>query len=275
MPPAFGFDGLIEGIEDNVGEQRGDDATLRSTLSRDADDATVTDTGFKEGLQKTNNTAVCDAGTDLGYHNLVVNSIEEGGDVCVNDAAKTILSVLNCGCDSVVCLATWSEAEASIREMGFEDRGQDLINRLLTHAVDYDWNTQRALLLGVGRLGDVDSTNQLRFEAVLHELTLKLSQVGFCVLFEGADSHPIEAMGTFIGADLTPSGPEVFPVINFVDKRVSFKHRSPLACYTFAIRQRFGRIVQCFSEPISKRSFVVEHGLRDMLGVQGASPGAA
>jgi hypothetical protein len=24
MPPAFGFDKLIEGIEDNVGEQRGD-----------------------------------------------------------------------------------------------------------------------------------------------------------------------------------------------------------------------------------------------------------
>jgi len=274
MPPVFGFDCLIEGIEDNVGEQGGDDATLRSTLSRDADDATVTDTGFKKGLQKTNNTTVCDAGTDLGYHNLVVNSIEEGGDVRVDDTAKTILSVLNCGCDSVVGLATRSEAETSIREMGFEDRGQDLIDRLLTHAVDYDWNTQRALLLGVGRFGDVDSTNRLRFETVLHELTLKLSQVSFCVLFEGADSHPIEAMGTFIGADLTPSGPEVFPVINFVDKRVSLKHRSPLACYTFAIRRRLGRVEQCLDKPSSMRSFVVEHGLGDYLGVQEKSPRA-
>jgi hypothetical protein len=179
---------------------------------------------------------VSDAGTDLGYHNLVVNSVEEGRDVGVYDAAKALLGVLNCGCDSMVSLATWSEAETSFREMGFEDWGQDLIDRLLTHAVDYDGNTERALLLGVRRLRDVDSTNRLWFETVFHELTLKLFQVSFCVLFKGADGHPVEAMGTFISADLTPSGPEVFPVINFVDKRMSFKHRSPLAYYTFATR---------------------------------------
>jgi len=275
MPPTFGFDGLIKGIEDNIGEQRGDDAALRSTLRRDADDATVTNAGFEEGLQKTNNTTVCDTGTDLGYHNLVVNSVEEGGDVRVNDAAKTILSVLNCGCDSVVGLTTGSESETTIREMRIEDRRQDLVDRLLTHAVDYNWNTQRALLLGVGRLGDVDSTNRMGFEAVFHELTLKLSQVSFCVFFEGADSHPIEAMGTFIGADLTPSGPEVFPEINFVDKRVSFKHRSPLAYYTFAIRRRVCQSGRCFHELCFKRSIVVGHGLRNGLGVQEKSPRTA
>jgi hypothetical protein len=230
------FDGLIKGIEDNVSEQGGDDAPLRSTLSRDADDATVTNTSFEKGLQKTNDAAVCDPDTDLGYHNLVVNLVEEGGDIRVNNEAETVLSVLNCGCDSVMGLATRSEAKATIRKERVEDRGQDLIDRLLTHAVDYDWNTQRALLFGVGRFRDVDSANQERFEAVFHELTLKLSQVSFCVFFEGADSHSIEAMGSFIGANLAPSGPEVFPVINFVDKRVSFKHRSPLACYTFATR---------------------------------------
>jgi hypothetical protein len=172
MPPAFGFDLLIKGIEDNVGEQRRDDAPLRSTLSRDADDATVTNTGFEEGLEKTNDTAVGDPGTNPGYYNLVVNSVEEGGDVCVNDVEEAIPCVLNCGCDSVVSLATWPEAIASIREMGLEDRGQYLIDRLLAHAVGYNGNTQGAHLLGVGRLGDIDATNQMRYEAVFHELTL-------------------------------------------------------------------------------------------------------
>jgi hypothetical protein len=172
MSPAFGFDLLIEGIEDNVGEQRRDDAPLRSTLSRDADDATVTDSGFEEGLEKSNDTAVGDPGTDPGYNNLVVNSVEKGGDVRVDDVGEAFSCVLNCGCNSVMSLATWSEAEAPSREMRFEDRGQDLIDRLLTHAVDYDGNTQRALLLGVRRLGDVDAANRMRFEAVFHELAL-------------------------------------------------------------------------------------------------------
>jgi hypothetical protein len=172
MPPTLGFDVLIEGIEDNVGKQRGDDAPLRSTLSRDADDATVTDTGFEEGLEKTDDTAVSDPGTNPGYHNLVVNSVEEGGNIRVNNVEEAFRRVLNCGCDSVVSLATRPEAIASIREVRLEDRGQYLIDRLLAHAVGYNGNTQRTHLLGVGRLGDVDATNQMRFEAVFHELTL-------------------------------------------------------------------------------------------------------
>jgi len=172
VPPTFGFNLLIEGVEDNIGEQRRDDASLRGTLGRDADDATVTDTGFEEGYEKTDDTAVCDPGTDPGYNNLVVNSVEKGGDICVNDVGEAFSCVLNCGCDSVMSPATWSEAEASIREVRFEDRGQDLIDRLLTHAVDYDGNAQGALLLGVRRFGDIDAANRVRFEAVFHELTL-------------------------------------------------------------------------------------------------------
>jgi hypothetical protein len=269
VPPAFGFNLLVEGVEDNVGEQRGDDASLRSTLGGDADDAMVTNTGFEEGFEKTDDTAVCDPGTDAGYNNLVVNSVEEGGDICVDDVDEAIPCVPNCGCNSVVSLATWSEAETSIREKRIEDRSQDLIDRLLTHAVDYDGNTQRALLLGVRSLGDIDATDRMRYEAVFHELALQLSQMGFRIFFEGADSHPIESMGTLVGPDLAPSGPEVFPGVNFVDKRMGFKHRSPLACYAFATRQRGGGHVCCFDEPDSEWYFVSDHGPRSRLGVQG------
>jgi hypothetical protein len=172
MPPAFGLDFLVKGVEDNIGEQWRDDAPLRSTLGGDADDATITDTGFEEGMEKTDDTAVCDPGTNSGYNNLVVNSVEKGGDVCVDDEEEAFPCVLNCGCDSVMSPATWSETEASGREMGLEDRRQDLIDRLLAHAVNYHGNTERALLLGVRRLGDVDATNRMRFEAVFHELAL-------------------------------------------------------------------------------------------------------
>jgi hypothetical protein len=65
----------------------------------------------------------------------------------------------------------------------------------------------------------------MRFEAVFHELALQLSQVSFDVSFEGADGHSIEAMGSFVGSDLAPCGPEVVPVVNFVDQRMSFEHR--------------------------------------------------
>jgi hypothetical protein len=97
MPPTFGLDGLVEGIENNVGEQRRDDAPLRTALSRDADDAIFTNAGFEEGLDKTEDTAVCDTGTDKGHHNLVVKSVEEGRNICVNDIAESFLCVRHCG----------------------------------------------------------------------------------------------------------------------------------------------------------------------------------
>jgi len=97
MPPAFGLDGLVEGIENNIGEQRRDDAPLRTALSRDTDDAIFTDTGFEEGLDKTEDTAVCDAGRHKRHHNLVVKSVEKGSDVGVNDGAKSFLCVRDCG----------------------------------------------------------------------------------------------------------------------------------------------------------------------------------
>jgi hypothetical protein len=138
VPPAFGLDFLVKGIEDNVSEQWRDDAPLRGTFSRDADDATITNTGFEEGLEKTNDATVCDPGTDSGYNDLVINSIEEGGDIRVNDIAETFLSIVNCGSYSVVSFATRPEAEAPVRKERIEDWRQDLIDRLLTHAVDYD-----------------------------------------------------------------------------------------------------------------------------------------
>jgi len=172
MPPAFGFDFLIKGVEDNVGEQGGDDATLRSTLGRDADDATVTNSGFEEGNEETNDTAVCDSGADLGYHNLVGNSVEEGGDIRIDNEAEALSGVLNYGSDSVMSFATWPEAVTPMGKERFEEGRQDLIDRLLTHAVGNNGNTQWAHLLGVRGLGDVDATNRMRNEAVFHELSL-------------------------------------------------------------------------------------------------------
>ena len=135
-------------------------------------------------------------------------------------------------------IATWPEAEASNREVRIEDGAQDLIDRLLTHAVGYSGDTEGAHLFGVRSLRDVGAANRERFVAVFHELTLKLAQVSFDVLFIGANRHPVETMDTFIGSNLTPCGPEVVPTVDLVDKRMGFEHRFPLACYTFATRSR-------------------------------------
>ena len=105
-------------------------------------------------------------------------------------------------------IATWPEAEASNREERVEDGAQDLIDRLLTHAVGYSGDTERAHLFGVRSLRDVGAANRERFVAVFHEHTLKLAQVSFDVLFIGANRHPVETMDTFIGSNLTPCGPE-------------------------------------------------------------------
>ena len=159
--------------------------------------------------------------------------------------------------------------------MRIEDGAQDLIDRLLTHAVGHSGDTERAHLFRVRSLRDVDATNRQRLVAVFHELALKLSQVGFDVLFVGANRHPVETMDTFIGSDPTPCGPEVVPTVNLVDKRMGFEHRFPLACYTFATRLRVRGLGRRFIEPITNWFFVGGHRLRKLLGVRGGIPSLA
>jgi len=101
-----------------------------------------------------------------------------------------------------VSIATWPEAEASNREVRVEDGAQDLIDRLLTHAVGYSGDTERAHLFGVRGFGDIDATNRKRVVAVFHELALKLAQVGFDVLLVGANRHPVETMDTLLALTL-------------------------------------------------------------------------
>src|ERR1022692_2451869 len=76
-------------------------------------------------------------GADMGHHNLVVESVEEGGNIRVNHTAETFLPVLNRGCNGVMGFAARPESETSRRETRFVDRGEYLVYRLLAHAVGY------------------------------------------------------------------------------------------------------------------------------------------
>ena len=153
MPPTLRLNGLVKGVENDVGEQRGDDATLWSSLHWDADDAILTDTGGEEALKEADDAAVRDFSASLGHHNPVVKPVEEGGNVRVNDVAEAVLPVQDCGCDGVVSFTAWPESVASFRESRFEDGRQDLIDRLLTDAIGYSGDSHVELHMTPAHLG--------------------------------------------------------------------------------------------------------------------------
>jgi hypothetical protein len=73
----------------------------------------------------------------MGHYNLVVEFVEEGGDIRINHMSETILPVFNRGCNGVMGFAARPESETARRETRFEDGGEYLIYRLLAHAIHY------------------------------------------------------------------------------------------------------------------------------------------
>jgi len=138
-PPVSLFDGLVQAVENDISDEWRNDAALRTSLSRDADNSVLTYSCLEEGLDESDYAPVGYLGADLGHHNLVVESVEEGGYIRINHMAETVLPVLNRGCDGVVSFAGRSKSETTGGEARLVDGGENLVYRLLAHAVSYSW----------------------------------------------------------------------------------------------------------------------------------------
>lgn len=122
MPPALRLDGFIKHIENDIADERRDDATLGTPLCGDADDVILTDTRLEESLQKRIYSSVGDFVGDEGKGYLVVQTVKERGDIGVYNAFIAFLRIPYGGSDGVVCFAARSETVTSLRKSRVENR---------------------------------------------------------------------------------------------------------------------------------------------------------
>jgi len=143
MAPAFGLDGFVQVIEYKVGKPRRDDTPLWSPLRGNGDDIVFADTSFEKVLDQIQNSPVGDTSANAGHHHRMVDFIEEGSDISVNNFAISFLGILDHGGDGSVGTAVFSEAEAAWRHLRVKQRFNDLNNRLLNDAVGHNGNSER------------------------------------------------------------------------------------------------------------------------------------
>src|SRR5262249_25472530 len=95
MAPASGFDGLVEVIENQVTEPRGDDTALRTALSGSGNDAVFADSSFEKRLDEIQNAPVGDASRNAGHHHGMRDSVEEGSDIRIYNNVESFLRIPN------------------------------------------------------------------------------------------------------------------------------------------------------------------------------------
>jgi hypothetical protein len=197
------YQSLIQNVEDNVGQERGDNPTLGSALIRGTRVilVIVDNLGCEKFAEDLQDVTISDI---LGHQvddEFVRDVVEKVMDVGVNNPPVAILMGIKNGLDSLVSVATWAKAKGGLRESRFEDGFKEGTNHLLGHPVTDGGNAQSAQFALT--LWDVDAEQgrgvvmTTMFE-VIHEG----SEVLFEISFEHNNRDPVHARSALVALDL-------------------------------------------------------------------------
>ena len=144
----------VKMIEDDVSQQGRNDAPLRSADRGRFKDTELHHPRPEKFLEKTKDIAVGDFGSDRLQDDLMGEVIEEGFDIRVENDEETRTVKLQHALNSQMAIAVGPEAKGRIVKQGFEDRGEETANHLLSDPIANGRNAQRAQLRIVLRYED-------------------------------------------------------------------------------------------------------------------------
>ena len=152
-------------IEDDVGQQGGNYASLRGTDVSRFKNTELHHARPKKFLDETKDVAIGNFGSHRLHNNLVREVIEEGFDVRVENDEETRVVEVQRASNSRMAVASGPEAKGRIMEQGFKDRGEERTNNLLRNPIANGRNAQRAKLRFV--LRNEDPAERERLERAL------------------------------------------------------------------------------------------------------------
>jgi len=192
---------LVEQVEDNIRQERRNDAALRSARSGGAKLQPLQHASREKLTEDAQDVAVSDALGDAVEDEVMGDVVEEGLNVSIHDPFEPGGMSRADGLNRLVSVAKRTEAKRELREVRLEERFEKRTNHLLSHAVSDSGDAQRTKFAIV--FGDKDPTEGGGVIAfIVLEVEHQGGEIVVQVGLEGANTdfiHPGSAAIAFDG----------------------------------------------------------------------------
>ncbi len=128
---------LVEVIEENVAQERGQRAALWSSLDDWLDQTIFENASFQELSDQLQSTLILDFAGHPRHKDVVVHSVKEAFQVDIDNPSEPLGNKLSRLQHRILRAPTRTESKAPFREPWLENRSQDLHQRLLHETVEY------------------------------------------------------------------------------------------------------------------------------------------
>jgi hypothetical protein len=155
---------------------------------------------------------------------------EEIGDIGIDDPSPSGLQLTPDPAHSHMRRAPRAKPETDLGERRFEDRLQNLTQRLLAHPVHDSGNAQRALRRR-SRLFDLYPTDRLGSVASVPEPLMQNREVSLVVSLKPVNTDPVHPASASVFPHTLPGPRQVARIISLTDQRVRLPHLLTLPCY--------------------------------------------
>src|SRR5205823_4448631 len=219
-------------IQHEVREQGRERAALRGPLPAFLELPAIEHTGGQISPDEPENPPIRNPLRHRGEQSVVIDPVEEFGQVDIYDKPVAVDDVGLCLCHRLVSGASRPEAVAVLAECRVPPRLKPLQDRLLGHAIDHGGNAEIAR--PAGRLRDPHPTHRLRLVAPLEQLIFDLRPARFKDARQLLDGDTVHAGRAFIAHHCTQCR---FYVVRITDRL----HEMLCGCRAFGFGRRRDR----------------------------------
>src|SRR5438477_1924653 len=231
-PVAATLELAIQLIQHEVREQGREWTALRRPFSAFLEQSAIEHTGCQVSPNKPENPPIRDPRRHRRHQPVVVDPIEEPGQVDVHDEPIAFDDAGLCLRHRLVSGAARPKAEAVLAECRVPLRLQPLQDRLLDHAIDHGWNAEAAR--SAGRLRDSHPTHRLRLIAPLEQLIFDFGPARFEDARQLFDGHAVDAGRPLVAHHCTQRR---FYIVRVTDRL----HQMLCGCRAFGFGRRRDR----------------------------------
>src|SRR6185436_21014341 len=134
----------VQMVQDDVGQQRADDASLGSADRGGFEHAVFHHPRAKEFLDEVKDVAVGDLSRDCFLDKPMGQVVKTADDVCVENISKAFIVVFDGQLQGLMAVASRTEAGGRLVKQRFEDRLEQAAQDLLSNAIADRGDTERA-----------------------------------------------------------------------------------------------------------------------------------
>jgi HEAT repeat protein len=138
-------------VQDNVGQERRNDAALRSANGGGFEDPIIHNPGRKKRLDKSEDISIGDLLSQSLHDDRMREVIKEAFDVGVQNKREALTVKADNGLDGHVAVATLAKAKGSGMEQRIKDRVEESAKNLLSNAIPNSGDAQGSEFLVILR----------------------------------------------------------------------------------------------------------------------------